>query len=96
MCVPQTNVYVALNPIETVNVTDFKGKSEDELKKFLQNNSLNIGTRSTQYNDSVSAGYIISNDKGEKEKGSAISYVVSLGPYTFNYGNMIEAGQYII
>ena len=93
MCVPQTNVYVALNPIETVNVTDFKGKSEDELKKFLQNNSLNIGTRSTQYNDSVSAGYIISNDKGEKEKGSAISYVVSLGPYTFNYGNMIEAGQ---
>ena len=33
MCVPQTNVYVALNPIETVNVTDFKGKSEDECKK---------------------------------------------------------------
>lgn len=65
--------------VKTVNVVSYAGKTEDEFKKYLSNNNLKAGDRTTQNSDTYAAGIIISNVTGTKNEGSSINYVVSLG-----------------
>ena len=71
---------ISLGPDTRVNVPDYSGKSESELLSFLANNGLKAGVRSVQ-SSMTPEGCIVSNDSGTKNKGDAINYVVSSGPY---------------
>ena len=64
-----------------VEVTSKTNVSLNDFQKYLKDNGLEEGNKTTNYSDTIKAGYIISNKTGNFEKGSEIDYVVSLGAY---------------
>lgn len=79
---------LSTGPAKKVDVPSFAGKSETEFKKFLSDNGLKVGSKTSQYSDSVASGIVISNTTGSKSQGALIDYVVSQGKDTsINVGN---------
>ena len=67
---------------KTVNVVSYAGKTETEFKKYLSDNGLSVGSKTSEYSSTYAAGVIIKNDTGTKNVGSAINYTVSSGKDT--------------
>ena len=74
--------------IETVQVPDVHNKPQSEAQADLQNAGLNVSVASSEYNDSIVAGNVISQSVvGGKyvDKGTSISLVISQGKKTVYY-----------
>ena len=74
--------------LETVNVPDLKGKTEDEAKKMLDSLGLTIGAVTETYSDEVAIGQIVSQDVAVGKtvySGTAINVTVSAGAATALY-----------
>ena len=78
----KVNYTISLGKDTRVTVGSYAGKDESELTTFLSNNGL-VGSKSTQYSDSVAEGKIISNTTGTFAAGETVNYVVSSGVQTF-------------
>lgn len=73
--------------VEEVSVPSLVGESAASAESLLANAGL-AGKSSYAYDDSVPAGYVISQDTAANEtveEGTTISYVVSQGPETVTY-----------
>ena len=64
-----------------VNVPSMTGSSESDFLGALQGYGMAAGSRTEQYSIVIAQGYILSNDTGSFDPGTAISYVVSLGQF---------------
>lgn len=66
---------------DRVTVPSIVGKSETEAKSLISDAGLSVGNTSSDYNDAVQEGYIISQSptSGKLDIGSSVSYVVSKG-----------------
>ena len=64
-----------------VNVPSMTGSSESDFLGALQGYGMAAGNRTEQYSNVIAQGYILSNDSGSFDPGSAINYVVSLGKF---------------
>ncbi len=74
--------------LETVNVPDLKGKTEEEAKKILTPLGLTIGSVTETYSDEVAIGQIVSQDVAVGKtvySGTAINVTVSAGAATALY-----------
>lgn len=72
-----------------VTVTSYAGKTESEFIKYINGLKLKLGTKKTDYSNTIESGKIISNDTGSFIEGSSINYTVSLGK-----DNRINVGNY--
>ncbi len=71
---------------ETVSVPDVVGKTQAEAIDAIEKASLEVGTVSTQTDESIAAGVVISQDPDPSkaaETNSKVNLVVSLGAETF-------------
>lgn len=69
--------------LEYIETPKFEGCSEAEVMKMLEEYKLNLGDVRSEHNDSVPAGYCISQSRAVGEQipiGTKISFVMSLGP----------------
>ncbi len=74
--------------LETVNVPDLKGKTEDEAKKMLESLGLKLGAVTETYSDEVATGQIVSQDVAVGKtvySGTAVNITVSAGAATALY-----------
>lgn len=73
-----------------VDVPNIVGKTVAEAKTALENAGLKSAEDSKAYSRSIPAGAVISQKpaKGQAERGSTVSYVVSLGPKMIEVPNM--------
>ena len=67
----------------TVEVPDVVGKTESDAKSVITSESLNVGTISNDYSDTVPKGFVISQSPSggtSVPEGSSVSLRISLGP----------------
>lgn len=78
-----------------VNVISYAGKTESEFKTYLANNNLKVGSKTSEYSNTIASGLIISNDTGSIYEGASINYKISLGKDTrinvVNYSGKAES-----
>lgn len=69
-------------PDDKVSVTSFIGAYESDLLSWASSNGLNAAASGSSYSNNYAAGVVISQSpsSGKVNKGSTISYTVSLGP----------------
>ena len=68
--------------IDLVHVPGIIGLTVDDANARIQNNGFMVGTSSSEYSDSYSAGVVMRQSLGEgteAERGTSINYVISLG-----------------
>ncbi len=63
----------------TVTVSSRKNDTEAEFKAYIEGLGLKLGTKTTEYSDTIDKGRIIRNDTGTFDVGDSIDYTVSLG-----------------
>ena len=90
---PGTSITVKVAVGKKVTVADKRGVGEDSFRTYLSSLGLKPGNISYAYDDAIKAGALIRNDTGTYAVGSSISYTVSKGSYSFNYGSLINAGS---
>jgi serine/threonine-protein kinase len=69
--------------VQQVSVPQLTGKTEAQAKRLLDRAGLQVGEVSEENSDEVEQGRVISQDPGateQIEEGSAVDFVVSLGP----------------
>jgi serine/threonine-protein kinase len=73
--------------VETVQVPDVQSKPQADAQAALQNLGLNVNVASSEYNDTVPNGCVISQSIVNKyvDKGTSISLVISKGKKTVYY-----------
>lgn len=77
-----------------VKVPDLVGKDETTAKSMLTTAGLNWGTITEEHNDSVAAGLVLSQTiaaETEVDGGSAVDFIVSLGPSSYTCHIDIQA-----
>lgn len=82
-------------PDERVEVTSFVGHYESELTSWASANGMYVNRSGSEYSDSYAKGVIISQSpaSGKLDKGSTVSYVVSLGSKPQGPGGDGETGE---
>ena len=91
------NYGLSLGKSETkVTVLDKSGSSESSFKSYIEGLGLVLGSRSTEYSDSVQEGYLISNDTGSFSLGSKVNYKVSLGKQAEATGTIMRPEKYAV
>ena len=81
-------------PDDSVNVVSKANATESEFKSYIEGLGLNLGTKSTEYSNTVGEGKIISNDTGTFKKGSKVNYKVSLGIQPSQTGTIMRPEKY--
>ena len=82
-------------PDERVEVVSFVGHYESELTSWASANGMYVNRSGSEYSDSYAKGVIISQSpaSGKLDKGSTVSYVVSLGSKPQGPGGDGETGE---
>ncbi|MBR4469845.1 MAG: hypothetical protein IKS54_00830 [Erysipelotrichaceae bacterium] len=83
-------------PDNTVSVSSKAGSSESDFKAYIEGLGLVLGTKSTEYSDSVGEGKIIKNDTGTYKKGDKVNYTVSLGQKPVSTGRIMRPDKYVV
>ena len=81
---------------ESIAVPDVSGLSQEEANKKITDAGLSVGTVTTESNDTIESGKVISSSpsKGASvEKGAKISLVVSTGASYYSYNRTITAEE---
>lgn len=76
------NYVLSKGPAPKIDVVSKAGSTESEFAAYITGLGLKVGSKTSEYSDSVSAGVIISNDTGSYSAGSTVNYKVSLGKDT--------------
>ncbi len=79
-CSPGSIISFTIAKQAPPHVPDYSGWEEAQFLEQIEALGMTAGVRSTVYSNIIGEGRIISNDSGSKEPGSAINYIVSLGP----------------
>ncbi len=78
---------------ESITVPPVAGKSQSAAESTLKNAGLAAGSISEQASDTVKKGCVITSDPAEGtsvKKGTKVSLVISTGPATYSYSDVIE------
>ena len=81
---------------ESIAVPDVSGLTQEEANKKITDAGLSVGTVTTESNDTIESGKVISSSpsKGASvEKGAKISLVVSTGASYYSYNRTITAEE---
>lgn len=74
--------------ISKVKVENKANTSEKDFEAYLKGLGMSLGTKTSQFSDTVASGNIISNDAGSYTSSKAINYIVSKGSFS-------PASQYV-
>ena len=82
--------------VETMEMPDLTGKTEEEAKVVIEEEGLTVGTVSEEDSDTVEKGKVISQSPaagGTVDKGTKVDIKVSLGKKTKTYTCSVEVGS---
>lgn len=68
--------------ISKIKIENKANTSEKNFETYIKNLGMTLGTKTSQYSDTIASGNIISNDTGTYTSSKAINYIISKGSFS--------------